>query len=99
MTTLTCAGSTPLRSIAARNATCPSSAAVSGESAPRNLPIGVRAPLRITASRGLLPLFAMLDLLSVCRRVRDTKLKRRSAGADYKKGGEWKQVHDKAQVI
>src|SRR5262245_31982164 len=46
---------TPARSIAALMAKPPSSGALNEDSAPRNLPIGVRAPLTITASRSFIP--------------------------------------------
>src|SRR5690606_13356550 len=51
MTSFTLAASILLRSTAALTATCPSWAAVSEDSPPRNLPCGVRALLNITASR------------------------------------------------
>ena len=51
MTSWTSSAGTPARSSAARMATAPSSGAVSGASAPRNLPIGVRAAATMTGVR------------------------------------------------
>src|SRR5215510_11869540 len=45
---------TPARSMAALMAKPPSSGALNDDSEPRNLPIGVRAPLTITASRSFI---------------------------------------------
>ncbi len=44
-----CSGSTPARRIASFAASVPSSTAGTSENAPRNLPIGVRAPSKMTA--------------------------------------------------
>src|SRR5437763_12416136 len=50
MTSLMICGSMPAREIAARAAMTPRSTALKFESAPMNLPTGVRAPARMTAS-------------------------------------------------
>ena len=51
ITSSTSATGMPLRAIAARIATAPSSGAESGASPPMNFPIGVRTALRMTGVR------------------------------------------------